>query len=169
MFDNIIPCTEILEQVKKVIDFREFEKKNIEIELDALNGYAAAIVSGFDDYGLYMDLHSVWGEPKDEKTEKTIKFIFKMFFGNNADKVKFDSVIDFNYGMAMELEFFVGDKKYQIQVPLFKSANMKNWKDCIFKLYEYDAPNAWMFVLKDYQYIPFKNAVNEYIFGGKEK
>ena len=59
MFDNIIPCTESLEQVKKVIDFREFEKKNIEIELDALNGYAAAIVSGFDDYGLYMDLHNV--------------------------------------------------------------------------------------------------------------
>ena len=36
MIDNIIPCTESLEQVKKVIDFREFEKKNIEIELDAL-------------------------------------------------------------------------------------------------------------------------------------
>lgn len=106
MFDNIIPCTESLEQVKKVIDFREFEKKNIEIELDALNSFAAAIVSKFEDYGLYMDLHNVWGEPKDEKAEKTIKFIFKMFFGDNADKVKFDSVIEFNYGMAMDLEFF---------------------------------------------------------------
>lgn len=51
----------------------------------------------------------------------------------------------------------------------FKSANMKNWKDCIFQLYEYDAPNAWMFVLKNYQCIPFKNAVNEYIFGGKKQ
>lgn len=169
MFDNIIPCTESLEQVKKVIDFREFEKKNIEIELDALNGYAAAIVSKFDDYGLYMDLHNVWGEPKTKETEKTIKFIFKMFFGDNADKVKFDSVIEFNYGVAMELRFFVGDKKYQIQVPRFKSADMKNWENCIFQLYEYDAPNAWLLVSKDYQCIPFKNAVNEYIFGGKKQ
>ena len=168
MFDDIIPCTESLEQVKKVIDFREFEKKNIEIELDALNGYAAAIVSGFDDYGLYTDLRNIWGEPKDEKTEETINFILKMFFGDNTKKIKFDSVINLNYGMAMELEFFVGEKKYQIQVPHFKSANMKNWKDCIFMLYEYDAPNAWMFVLKDYQYTPFKKAVNEYIFGGKK-
>ena len=169
MFENIIPCTESLEQVKKVIDFREFEKKNIEIELDALNGYAAAIVSGFDDYGLYMDLHNVWGEPKNKDNKKTIQFIFKMFFGDNFDKVKFDMVCELNYGMAMELEFFVNDKKYQIQVPHFKFADAKNWKDCIFKLYEYDAPNAWMLVLKDYQCIPFKNAVNEYIFGGKSK
>ena len=168
MFDDtIIPCTESLDQIKKVIDFREFEKKNIEIELDALNGYAAAIVSGFDDYGLYADLHGIWGEPKDEKAEETINFILKMFFGDNAKKIKFVSVINLNYGMAMELEFFVGEKKYQIQVPRFKSANMKNWKDCIFMLYEYDASNVWMFVLKDYRYTIFKKAVNEYVFGGK--
>lgn len=70
MFDNIIPCTESLEQIKKVIDFREFEKKNIDIELDALNGYAAAIVNGFDDYGLYMDLHNAWESRKPKKPKK---------------------------------------------------------------------------------------------------
>lgn len=160
-----------LNDMAKLIKLREYEKANIETDLRALNGYAASIVNQFENFGTFASLRKAFFETDAKEKKNIIKCIFKMFFYDNYKKVKFVSVADYNYSFAMNLRFFVEKQEYEISVPDFKRAEVNNWTDCMFQLAQHDKPDSvvWKTVIRDYNYVSFRDAVTEYIFGGKKQ